>query len=254
MDQVKDLVEYVANELATQKPHQLGSEELNALALFDREVHRAPLPSPAPLPKALRLLTLRSLVEYVAVNLDELDFGGYLIHVEGPCRVQLVSALEDFHRRRATVVEVVYEPTADKYLDKYLPLETAIVGLMAEFQPDEMRDRLIASLKAVKREDTEVREDSGVSQSVSVKSGVHMVRMETIPNPVVLCPNRTFPEVEQPSSSFIVRLKVLGDEPQVLLQQADGAGWKVVAAERVGLFLKAALASVVGNEAPSVIY
>ncbi len=111
---------------------------------------------------------------------------------------------------------------------------------------------MIAALKAVKREDTQIHEDDGIGQQVTAKAGVQLVQMLAVPNPVTLSPFRTFAEVAQPASLFALRLK---DGPMVLLKQADGSRWQVEAAANIGAFLTNALKSS-GTEGalPQVIF
>ena len=46
-----------------------------------------------------------------------------------------------------------------------------------------------------------------------------------VPNPVTLCPYRTFLEVEQPESQFVFRIKDEGGV-QFKLVEAEGGMWK----------------------------
>lgn len=76
--------------------------------------------------------------------------------------------------------------------------------------------------------------DDGVTQTVTVQTGVVRKGVKDLPNPVVLAPYRTFTEVEQPESTFIVRIE--GDEragPRVALFEADGGAWKREATVRI---------------------
>ena len=50
-------------------------------------------------------------------------------------------------------------------------------------------------------------EDDGTTQQVTVKQGVAMMGLAEVPNPVHLRPYSTFPDVVQPESKFIFRVK-----------------------------------------------
>ena len=54
-------------------------------------------------------------------------------------------------------------------------------------------------------------------------------------NPAPLRPLRTFPEVEQPVSPFVVRFK---EGKKAALFNADGGAWKVAAVKSIGSFLR----------------
>jgi hypothetical protein len=205
-------------------------------AAFDRPLHRPPLPAAKPLAKPLEVSTLRSFAEYITANRDALKLDSYIIHVASAQRVELVSALEDLHRRRETPIVAVYAPP-DNIFDKWVDLETAIVGLMSLCTNAGDRDAVLELLKKVTREGMEIREDSGLSQNVTIKDGIRTVERATTPNPVMLAPFRVFPEVAQPVSPFVLRLR---GEPsiQVALRTADGGAWKAPAAESIAVALE----------------
>ena len=61
--------------------------------------------------------------------------------------------------------------------------------------------------------------DDGVSQSVTIRTGIATVGQVRVPSPAKLRPYRTFLEVEQPASLFILRMREGG---QCALFEADG--------------------------------
>ena len=65
--------------------------------------------------------------------------------------------------------------------------------------------------------------DDGVSQAATIKTGVASVNDVKVPNPVVLAPFRTFPEISQPESKFIFRMQ---SGPRAALFEADGGAWR----------------------------
>ena len=57
-----------------------------------------------------------------------------------------------------------------------------------------------------------------------------------------LLPYRTFREVDQPASLFLLRLsKSGGDKPRFALYEADGGSWQIEAVERIKSYLEDAL-------------
>jgi len=81
--------------------------------------------------------------------------------------------------------------------------------------------------------------DDGVSQSITVKGGVARRENVEVPNPVILAPYRTFPEIEQPESRFIFRMRT---GPQAALYEADGGAWRNEAMARIKDWLEEQLA------------
>jgi|SRR5579862_475578 len=247
-DVTKDALEYVVGLAPGART------DLSDGPVFDKPVFRPPHPLVDPLPDPLKLLTLRSLAQYAASGVEAVNpEAAHFLHVE-PQRVSFVSTLSDFHRKREVLAVASFFPACDQYINKWISLEDAIIGLLAEFDASGDRDAVIAALKAVKREDTEIHEDNGIGQQVTARAGVALVTMLSVPNPVSLAPFRTFPEVTQPLSLFALRLK---DGPQVVLKQADGSRWQVEAAASIGTYLSNALKSSAPDGSatlPSIIY
>ena len=60
-----------------------------------------------------------------------------------------------------------------------------------------------------------------------------------MPNPVTLCPFRTFVEVKQPESRFVFRMRQSeGRGVECAVFEADGGAWKNAAMSNVKEYLK----------------
>ena len=89
--------------------------------------------------------------------------------------------------------------------------------------------------------------DDGVTQKAIVKTGVANMSEAIVPNPVQLRPFRTFPEVEQPESGFIFRVKnVDNDQVACALFEADGGAWKLKAIDNIKRYLDNELREIEG--------
>ena len=71
-----------------------------------------------------------------------------------------------------------------------------------------------------------------------MKSGVASLAKATAPNPVTLRPYRTFTEVAQPSSQFVLRIN---KDAELALFEADGGKWKLEAIKNIADYLKTGL-------------
>lgn len=220
---------------------------------FDKPQYRPDPPRPAPLATTRTVGTLRSLAAYLAENIDGLDLAQHLLHVVGPGEVQLISRLEDFHRRRETVVSATYDSGVGALLGRWIDLETAMIGLMSLFTSEGDRDKLLDTLKSVKREKAEIAEDDGMNQRVVVQAGVASLATARIVNPVRLYPFCSFPEAPQTERLFVVRLQDAGGV-QVLLKPADGEAWRVEATRRVADALADYLRGSGLGDTPAIIY
>ena len=75
--------------------------------------------------------------------------------------------------------------------------------------------------------------DNGIATSVVTQKGVALQSNEAIRPIVKLRPYRTFQEVDQPESPFLIRI----NERRILFIEADGGMWKLKARETVKEFL-----------------
>ena len=117
-----------------------------------------------------------------------------------------------------------------------------MIALRSQFRPSEDRDYLLEMLASVSSQATVKSEDNGLGQQVSVNKGICNVQMQPIKSIVRLRPYRTFQEVEQPESEFLVRLSVDSEGGvRVALHEADGGMWRLDARRNIALYLAQAL-------------
>jgi hypothetical protein len=104
---------------------------------------------------------------------------------------------------------------------------------------------LLQVLGNIKSSTIRTNSDDGVTQAVEVKSGIHMCAEQSIPNPIWLKPYRTFSEVDQPPSQFVLRLRdSRNGMPECALYEADGGVWKSAAIENIKEYLEEELPEV----------
>lgn len=84
--------------------------------------------------------------------------------------------------------------------------------------------------------------DDGVSQSVTIRTGIATVGQVRVPSPAKLRPYRTFLEVEQPACLFILRMREGG---QCALFEADGGLWRETARQNIRNYFEFELAEMV---------
>jgi hypothetical protein len=123
----------------------------------------------------------------------------------------------------------------------FMSIERAIIQLRSRFVPTNNLDLVIKEISSISAGRVSTSEDDGIAQTVKTKVGVTR-KGEQKMNPIVrLRPFRTFPEVSQPSSDFLLRLRGGGEEslPEVALFEADGGVWKIQAMEEIRGFLAA---------------
>lgn len=112
--------------------------------------------------------------------------------------------------------------------------------LQAQFVQTDALVSMLAVVGNMTGENTTTNSDDGITQQVAVKAGIHLQGRKDIQNPINLKPFRTFREVEQPESPFVLRVRQSreGQVPSCALFEADGGAWKLVAMNRVRDHLK----------------
>ena len=173
-----------------------------------------------PVASKLTVSTLTGLVDYIKTNVDHLE-GKLLIQVKSPEEVALYSPLNADREREKYVSAEAILPNNVVY-ERFLDTERFNIMLQSAFVNNKDKEILLKYTGLIQDDAVKTIGDDGVSQQVTVKTGVASVGQAVVPNPVTLAPFRTFPEVEQPESKFIFRMK---EGPSAALFEADGGAW-----------------------------
>ncbi len=195
-------------------------------------------PVKPPLPTPLKLMTLDSFVEFCKQN--EPDKDTYFVHIEDQETVVLVDHLTDLFEQRGRNVEASCEEFAGEFeFGRFMDAETFVIALQSKFVDSHDRAKVLAVVGNIAVENNVQTQDDGVTQSVSQNKGVTLKSKAELPNPVELAPFRTFREVGQPVSKFILRAKSEGptNKPMIALFEADGAAWKLNAIKGIQTYL-----------------
>ena len=189
--------------------------------------------------QAVHLFGLSQFLNFIEVSAEK--FGAVYVNVLNETRVQLID------RVTGKNLEVVVHAEAD-FSKTYKPFESGrqynqedfIVELMSKFESDDASKSLITLVSRVIAGKTTELADDGISQEVTVKSGVSLVKSETLKNIWSLRPFRTFMEIEQPDSTFVLRAKAggSGNPPMFALFLADGKMWRPNAVQAIKEWLK----------------
>jgi len=207
----------------------------------DRELYR--IDADPKLPKALEFYTLDGLVGYLDAEYGKAEPAELpLVHVVSPVRVDVVSRFvgEHKHLRRHVASALCHSATlAGFQFDQFVPLDTLAIALQTCFEPEageveELR-RFCASVRATAS--IQVADD-GVSQAVEAKSGIAAVQTTGVKNPWQLAPWRTFAEVAQPLSPFVLRFKESEGKPLAGLFRTGDARWQVEAVASIATLLR----------------
>lgn len=180
--------------------------------------------------------SLCAITEYINKNVNPVEeYSGrrYIIHVDSPTKVILKREQNEI---KSTHELVICEAIGGRFpFNQYILPEDFLIKLQTSFENDDKGNRnnliAIASNISNKMEDGIV--DDGISQTVTVKKGVALKTRETIVNPIVLIPYRTFTEVQQPASPFVFRINADGKEPRCALFDDNSGMWQIEAMENI---------------------
>lgn len=189
---------------------------------------------------ALKFSTLQSLVTYIKDNPDGLS-GKLLVHVESPKRVRMLSVLDDDRKRECCVVVDADIPRFD--FGEFIGAERFVIQMRSMFIPCNGNDhweRILQFAGTSEAGTLAQYGDDGVSQKVTIKTGITQKEDGIVPSPVILRPYRTFTEVEQPESEFIFRMKE-HEGIRCALFEADGGAWRKKAVDNIRNYLESEL-------------
>ncbi|MBE1304534.1 hypothetical protein G4W71_10925 [Clostridium botulinum] len=192
-----------------------------------------------PLADTLTVSTLTGLVDYIKTNTDKLQ-SELLIQVKSHDDVRLYSPLNEDKEREMYIKAVAILPN-NIYYDRFMGTEEFNIMLQSSFVDVGDKEVLLKYTGLVRDEAVKDTGDDGVSQAVTIKTGVASVGQAVVPNPVELAPYRTFPEIEQPLSKFIFRMQ---QGPKAAIFEADGGAWRNEAMRRIKAYLEEELKEI----------
>lgn len=196
-------------------------------------------------PDCLTVFSLKQLVNampsmIVANRLS--DTNKILVNVKNFDRVEVVTSEENVNGDREEIMCADFSKMFDKFQQgTFRDQDAFIIELLSKFEDNAARQELLKIVGSVKSGETTTSDDDGVSQTVEVKAGVTLVKEQTLKNLWMLKPFKTFPEVEQPTVNYILRVEGGRDKPRFALFEADGGLWKVKATATVREWLEQAL-------------
>lgn len=212
--------------------------DLGGLPVVKHEFKRFKQPEPDP----IGVTTLSGLVAYVNGNPDELDLAKCMLHVESPTLVTLRSVLTGPYLQRPVYIQAKASTLPEIMFGRFLEVERFNIMLLSAFTDSDHRKALLAVTGNVVAGTSIETADDGVTQVATLKTGIQRKEKAELPSPVVLAPFRTFPEVAQPESAFLLRGKqgdVGGDiEPFYALFEADGGAWRGAAMASIKAYLE----------------
>lgn len=180
----------------------------------------------------LEINTLSGMIKYIKANLDRVD-KPLILQVKNETQVLLMGTLASDGRRETLAVAQAIIQYFD--FNNFLDSENFVIAFQSKFVRNNDRDILLQVMGKVVEESVKDTGDDGISQAISIRSGVASKADVKVPNPVTLIPYRTFVEVKQPESKFVFRMK---DGPRGAIFEADGGAWRNQAISNIREYLE----------------
>ena len=194
-------------------------------------------------PDTLPLHSLDALVKMVKTEASQMDAPLYITipdHMTVRCFGQPDAETQYFR-------QVYYEAKATDVPGwdsrQELGFEEAQIAMRTRFQETPDTAYLQKLLSEITCGAKVTMNDNGIATSVVTQKGVALQSNEAIRPIVKLRPYRTFQEVDQPESPFLIRI----NERRILFIEADGGMWKLKARETVKEFLSDKLSQEVSE-------
>lgn len=186
-------------------------------------------------PEMLNVTTLRAVVDFINLHVDgktQYPLNRIIVHVKSPIEVVITSECTEDGTRWERVLAKAVIPSIP--FGRYMDVETFNITMQTMFVENENRNAVLSVVGNITDGTVTGFKDDGITQSVNIKAGIQRVGTANVPNPVVLAPYRTFPEITQPESPFVLRLKSgSGDSPSAAIFEADGTAWRLEAMQKI---------------------
>lgn len=192
-----------------------------------------------PMPKCIELTGLDSVCKMVRNEADHVGLQIF-IQVKDYRNVSVFTSLDSDEDRL-----YLYKCAADTPVvttDRFMDYEKAVIELRSLYIPNDGTDYLLQLLSSISNESKVVSSDNGVTQRVEATNGIALSSMVTIKPRVTLQPFRTFIEVAQPASEFLLRINERGE---IGFYQADGGVWKLEATRNVAAYFEEKLQDLI---------
>ena len=162
------------------------------------------------------------------------------IRISAYNKVTVFSTFDDQYERA-----YLYRCEADTpsvTVNRFSPYENAVIELRSLYIPNDDTNYLLKLLGSITSESKVTSSDNGVTQTVEAKSGIALSQMVEVKSRVSLKPFRTFIEVDQPESEFLLRIS--GDG-KIGLYEADGGVWKLEATRNIAEYFEKELEGLI---------
>lgn len=152
----------------------------------------------------------------------------------------VVFELEKYNKRVFKSTIHVANPILpdDFQFGRYMSIEDFLIETSDSFVRNENYKNMIAAVSCITDVQEHVVDDNGVSQTVTYKSRIGRKDSGKLEPFVNLRAYHTYREIEQPESTYLIRIDKNSKGPIIALHEASGYDWKVKCTEAVYEYIK----------------
>ena len=238
MEDLKEALKFVTElAKAAEKPN---ITEIGDRAYTDKELKAVREPRP----DTIAVSSLTGFVNLVSARVEKFDPESVIIHIVDHATVELKSTISDRWGRRQVFVTAELPDVSGFKVDHYHDPASLVGALHVHFmQSDDVTYllRVASTIEKVKTND-----EVTATQAVALRTTSAQVEVIDLKPRLGLAPFRTFRDVEQPTSDFLLRVKQEGKIPLLALFEADGGKWKLEAIAKIQSFLAYSISELSG--------
>lgn len=190
------------------------------------------------LPELIELNSLDAMVKMVKTEAMKKFQAPFYITIPSPTNVHCFAQPEGEDKRfvRARYYTAMATDVPGWKTSEQMNFEEAMIALRTRFQDTEDTIYALKLLSDITTGSKVTYNDNGIATSVVTRKGIDLQTNAPIKPIVSLRPYRTFQEVEQPASDFLIRINDRG----ILFTEADGGMWKLTARNTIKNYFEAA--------------
>lgn len=222
-------------------------EPIEGMKFSDRKIEPV-RPHKMPRQELFKVNTISGLCEWLLSSDGDEARKSCVVHVVDHKTINVFSSPDPYYRERHSYIQA--EATVDVFpFGKFMSIEEFVIKTSSLFVMTDNLQSMLKVVSSISSTDTLTVEDDGISQKVSIQNEVRRIAKVEISPFQQLRPNRTFAEVEQPESRFLLRMRAkgvaAGELPTVALFEADNAAWKI---EAMGSIQQMIFSMLIDNE------
>lgn len=189
-----------------------------------------------PTVQTTKLFSLDSVINFITQALGKTQ-DNLAVNVINPTNVEVTGAYSKDLKLNLFAKSSMDDVVVPFQFGRKMRHEEFMISLLTKFERTEELEQLLKTVSSVRTGRVATSSDDGYSQEVEMKAGVTLVENQKLKNLWVLKTFKTFPEIEQPDISYILRVKGDDNTAEFELHECDGGKWKIEATSKIREYL-----------------